>query len=125
MMVRSFGIASYAALTVVPTYQRKRNVSEPPYLGANLLHSNHGRHAVMNLRNVLRNLTLAAAAAVVMPLAAQSADDVPLRNWEVPFSQWNGASQPSGRLRMQANVQANALPSSQTVFVAVSASRRR
>lgn len=73
----------------------------------------------MNLRNVLRNLTLAAAAAVVLPLAAQSAnDDVPLRNWDVPFSQMNTTSQ-SGRLR----IGANALPSSQSVFVAITPCR--
>jgi hypothetical protein len=74
----------------------------------------------MNLRNVLRNLTLAAAAAIVLPLSAQSpSNDVPLRNWDVPFSQLDAPAQSSGRLRMGAN----ALPSAQSVFVAIAPCR--
>ncbi|HEX6096760.1 MAG TPA: tail fiber domain-containing protein [Thermoanaerobaculia bacterium] len=74
---------------------------------------------MINLRNVLRNLTLAAAAAVMLPVYGQSPSDVdiPLRNWEVPFSQMNEAS--SGRFRLGAN----ALPSAQSIFVAVTPCR--
>jgi trimeric autotransporter adhesin len=73
---------------------------------------------VSNLRATLRTLILAAVAVCTLPLHAQSASeiDVPLRNWEVPFSQ---SASPSGRTRMQSN----ALPTDPSLFVAITPCR--
>jgi hypothetical protein len=75
---------------------------------------------VINFRKRLRTLLLTASAVCMMPLYAQtSADDVPLRNWDVPFSQWNASTTQAGRLKAQSN----ALPTPPSTFVAITPCR--
>lgn len=67
------------------------------------------------VRSILRNFFMAAVAAAVLPLQAQSANDVdvPLRNWTVPSAQSTKGLK----------VQSNALPSVPTTFVAITPCR--
>ncbi|HEX2834861.1 MAG TPA: tail fiber domain-containing protein [Thermoanaerobaculia bacterium] len=69
----------------------------------------------------LRTLLLTAAAVCVAPLFAQTAAsvDVPLRNWDVPFSQYSGATAQTGRLKAQSN----SLPTAPSSFVAITPCR--
>ncbi|HYC92816.1 MAG TPA: tail fiber domain-containing protein [Thermoanaerobaculia bacterium] len=71
------------------------------------------------MKAILRTLIVAAMAAGMFPLQAQSAADidVPLRDWVVPFSQ-QGAAQAS-----RTKVQANALPTLPSTFVAIAPCR--